>query len=336
MSIIVTRAGKGAPLTNAELDANFTNLNTDKQEGLAKDASGGYVGLTLFKHNLKNAAGTITSWFTTAAAVARTWTFPDKDGTVAMVADITGVNSGTNTGDQTNIAGNAATVTTNANLTGGVTSLGNSATVVTNANLTGDVTSLGNATTLTNAPVIAKVLTGFISGAGIVAATDSILTAVQKLNGNDNSIITSVQNSGSRWLTSVVGSNAITAAVTPALTAYAAGQTFEFVAATTNTGAATININGLGVVPVTKNGVSAVSAGDIVAGQAYILIRDAVGNFQLSGGSGGGAQAGGSLMEFKTVVSSNYTAPAGVNNLAVGPLTIATGVTYTFNRLVIL
>ena len=74
---------------------------------------------------------------------------------------------------------------TNANLTGMVTSVGNATTVVTNANLTGDVTSVGNATTLTNAPVIAKVLTGYVSGAGTVAATDSILQAIQKLNGND-------------------------------------------------------------------------------------------------------------------------------------------------------
>lgn len=90
----------------------------------------------------------------------------------------------------TNITGTAAgltagNVTTNANLTGGVTSVGNAATVITNANLTGDVTSVGNATTLTNAPVIAKVLTGYASGAGTVAATDSILQAIQKLNGND-------------------------------------------------------------------------------------------------------------------------------------------------------
>ena len=42
----------------------------------------------------------------------------------------------------------AGTVTTNANLTGGVTSTGNAATVITNANLTGEVTSVGNATTL--------------------------------------------------------------------------------------------------------------------------------------------------------------------------------------------
>ena len=32
MATIVTRSGKGAPLTHVELDANFTNLNTDKLE----------------------------------------------------------------------------------------------------------------------------------------------------------------------------------------------------------------------------------------------------------------------------------------------------------------
>lgn len=34
MSTIVTRAGKGSPLTNNEVDANFVNLNTDKLENI--------------------------------------------------------------------------------------------------------------------------------------------------------------------------------------------------------------------------------------------------------------------------------------------------------------
>lgn len=69
----------------------------------------------------------------------------------------------------------------------GLTGTANSLTagnVTTNANLTGDITSIGNATTLTNAPVIAKVLTAFASGTGTVSATDTILTAFQKLDGN--------------------------------------------------------------------------------------------------------------------------------------------------------
>jgi len=105
-------------------------------------------------------------------------------GTAASLTAGTVTTNANLTGGVTSV-GNAATVITNANLTGGVTSVGNATTVITNANLTGDVTSVGNATTLTNAPVIAKVLTGYTSGAGTVAATDSILQAIQKLNGND-------------------------------------------------------------------------------------------------------------------------------------------------------
>ena len=37
MSTIVTRAGKGSPLTHVEVDANFTNLNTDKAGYIAGD-----------------------------------------------------------------------------------------------------------------------------------------------------------------------------------------------------------------------------------------------------------------------------------------------------------
>ena len=67
-------------------------------------------------------------------------------------------------------------------LTGMVTSVGAVTTVVTNANLTGEVTSVGNATTVLNSAVIGKVLTGYSSAAGVVAATDSILEAVEKLS----------------------------------------------------------------------------------------------------------------------------------------------------------
>lgn len=59
-----------------------------KQDSSSKDASGGFAGLTAFKLNLKNATGTILSFLVSGATAARTWTFPDKDGTVAMTSDI--------------------------------------------------------------------------------------------------------------------------------------------------------------------------------------------------------------------------------------------------------
>ena len=76
------------------------------------------------------------------------------------------------TGGVTSV-GNAATVVTNANLTGGVTSVGNAATVVTNANLTGGVTSVGNAATVvTNAN-----LTGMVTSVGNAASLGSFTSA---------------------------------------------------------------------------------------------------------------------------------------------------------------
>lgn len=87
-----------------------------------------------------------------------------------------------------NISGNAATATAlqTPRTINGVAFDGtaNITVTATPANLTGEVTSVGVATTVTNAAVIAKVLTGYVSGAGTVAASDTILQAIQKLNGN--------------------------------------------------------------------------------------------------------------------------------------------------------
>ena len=70
--------------------------------------------------------------------------------TPTLIAPILGTIT---SGDGSALTGTAASltagnVTTNANLTGGVTSVGNAATVVTNANLTGHITSTGNAAVL--------------------------------------------------------------------------------------------------------------------------------------------------------------------------------------------
>ena len=46
MSTIVTRSGKGSPLTHNEVDANFNNLNTDKVEKTAAAITGGTINGT--------------------------------------------------------------------------------------------------------------------------------------------------------------------------------------------------------------------------------------------------------------------------------------------------
>jgi hypothetical protein len=64
--------------------------------------------------------------------------------------------------------------------------VGNVSGVATSVAMSGQATiDNAGAVTLSNAAVIAKVLTGYTAGAGTVAATDTILQAIQKLDGND-------------------------------------------------------------------------------------------------------------------------------------------------------
>ena len=81
-------------------------------------------------------------------------------------------------------------------------------------------------------------------------------------------------------LTSVTGTNSITASATPALTAYATGAIYSFIAANTNSGAATLSIDGLTATSITKNGSVALSAGDIQTGKMMLVEYDGA-TFQL-------------------------------------------------------
>ena len=85
MSTIVTRAGKGSPLTHTELDANFTNLNTDKagyitgEGGTVTQATSKSTGVTLDKrcgqvtmHNATLNADTTVSFTLTNSTIAAT------------------------------------------------------------------------------------------------------------------------------------------------------------------------------------------------------------------------------------------------------------------------
>jgi len=67
-----------------------------------------------------------------------------------------------------------------------------------------------------------------------------------------------VQNSASQTVGTIAGTNTITGVLTPALTAYTAGQTFRFVPANDNSGATTINIDSLGAKNIFANGAACV------------------------------------------------------------------------------
>lgn len=83
------------------------------------------------------------------------------------------------------------------------------------------------------------------------------------------------------------GTNALTASMAVAPTAYQAGQVFWIKAANTNTGSVTININSLGAKTIQKvfNGsLTNLAAGDIASGQSFSIIYDGT-VFQLTSSS---------------------------------------------------
>ena len=150
----------GSRWINAVTDAEY--VCTDHTDGAA-----GWVATAIFG----GGEGTVTSASVVTAngvsgSVATATTTPAITLTlgaitptsVASVGAVTGSNlSGTNTGDQTNITGNAATVTTNANLTGPITSTGN-ATAIASQTGTGSKFVVDTEPTLINPTLTSGVL----------------------------------------------------------------------------------------------------------------------------------------------------------------------------------
>jgi hypothetical protein len=148
----------------------------------------GTVGVTQIAGN--NSVSLATTAYADAAvttsAAGKQNTLTNSAGLAGALSDETGTGLTVFATSPTLVTPNLGTPTTlvGTNITGTAAGL-TAGNVTTNANLTGEVTSTGNATTISNSAVISKVLTGYTSGAGTIAATDNILQAIQKLNGND-------------------------------------------------------------------------------------------------------------------------------------------------------
>ena len=97
----------------------------------------------------------------------------------------------------------------------------------------------------------------------------------------------------------------------PAPSALAAGQVFHFDANTVNTGAATLNVNGLGAITIKKHHDQDLANGDIEAGQHVTVIYDGT-NFQMqsqlgNAPSGSGDVTGDTASVDKELVRFNST-----------------------------
>jgi len=134
---------------------------------------------------------------------------------------------------------------------------------------------------------IATALTASIAKDGQTTPTANLPMGTYKHTGvanasnlTDYASADQVMNGNLTLLSSVSGSDTITAsaAITPA--AYEAGQNFVFVSAGANTGAATLNVSSLGAKAITKNGTTALAAGDIPSGAVAHVVYDGT-QFQL-------------------------------------------------------
>ena len=192
------------------------------------------------------------------------------------------------------------------------------------------VTKDGQTNPTANLPMAGFKLTGLGNGS---AATDS--ATLGQVQGGVVSLINSIS-----------GTDTITGSLSPALTAYAAGQMFYFVAAGANTGAVTLNINSLGAKSVTRDGSTALVAGDIASGEVVIVVYDGT-RFQTigpntfngtlpvaNGGTGQTSYTNGQLLigntTGNTLTKATLTAGTGVTiTNGAGSITIAglTGIT---------
>ena len=202
----------GSALPAASGGTGITSLGTGVATalGINTDSSGAFVvnGGALGTPS----SGTATNLTGTASGLTA--------GNVTTNANLTGMVTS---------VGNATTVVTNANLTGGVTSVGNAATVVTNANLTGDVTSVGNATSIAAGVIVNADIN---ASAGIVDTKLATISTALKVS---NSATTATNANTASAIVARDGSGNFSAGtITASLTGNASGSAATFTSTSQN------------------------------------------------------------------------------------------------------
>lgn len=117
-------------------------------------------------------------------------------------------------------------------------------------------------------------LTTVVTNYGTVPAslTHVEIGIMPKAATNLVALTSDIQNASYIYAADSGGSDAYAITLSPAITAYVTGQIFLFKANTANTGAATLNVNGIGAKTIKKNKDQTLADGDIKAG-ALVLVQ---------------------------------------------------------------
>lgn len=199
------------------------------------------------------------------------------------------------------------------NVTSGNIIVGSAGNVPTQVTMSSEATIVASgAVTLSNAAVIAKVLTGYTPGAGAITASDSLLSAIQKLDAN--------KQATGNYITALTGD----------VTASGPGSSAATIAndAVTNTKLADMAANSI------KGNNTGGSANpiDLTATQATAMLDNMVGDSG-SGGTKGlvPAPAAGDAAAAKFLkANGTWATPSGGGGASDRTLTTKTGTTYTF------
>ena len=106
------------------------------------------------------------------------------------------------------------------------------------------------------------------------------VTQLQSLLSLSSVSIDGLQNQQYTYITDTGAADAYVATVVPAITVYTAGQRFNLLIANTNTGAATLNVSGLGTKNIKRMDGTDPVAGDILLNQIATFVYDGT-QFQL-------------------------------------------------------
>lgn len=179
--------GTGDQVLSVGTNGNALIANTGSTLGIEwapAIVNGGGFTYTVATRTLVGAlSGDVTGALTATAISAATVTGKAITGFVSGAGTVTATDTVLTAIEKLN--GNIA-LKQSTTLTDNHILVGNASNIAADVAMSGDVTIVASgATSITAATVNGKLITGYVSGAGTVAATDTILQAIQKLNGND-------------------------------------------------------------------------------------------------------------------------------------------------------